>query len=218
MRLADVSIIVCDYNHEKWIERCIRSLNNQILINKNDYEVIIVNDGSKDNTKKILKKLKDLEYLKIINNEKNIGLSKSINKAIKISTGRYIVRVDSDDYVARNFIYLLKLFLDKNNEYQAVTADYYRVTSDEKVIDKNNSSLNEIACGIMFRKEALIGIGMYDEKFSMREGHELKKRFLKKYKIGRLEIPIYKYRQHDKNRTLTKKKTLNFFDKKLNIK
>ena len=70
----------------------------------------------------------------------------------------------------------------------------------------------------MFRKEALIGIGMYDEKFSMREGHELKKRFLKKYKIGRLEIPIYKYRQHDKNRTLTKKKTLNFFDKKLKIK
>ena len=218
MRLADVSIIVCAYNHEKWIERCIRSLNNQILINKNDYEVIIVNDGSKDNTKKILKKLKDLEYLKIINNEKNIGLSKSINKAIKMSTGRYIVRVDSDDYVARNFIYLLKLFLDKNNEYQAVAADYYRVTSDEKVIDKNNSSLNEIACGIMFRKEALIGIGMYDEKFSMREGHELKKRFLKKYKIGRLEIPIYKYRQHDKNRTLTKKKTLNFFDKKLKIK
>ena len=51
MRLADVSIIVCAYNHEKWIERCLRSLNNQILINKNDYEVIIVNDGSKDNTK-----------------------------------------------------------------------------------------------------------------------------------------------------------------------
>ena len=53
MRLADVSIIICAYNHEKWIERCVRSLNNQILINKNDYEVIIVNDGSKDNTKKI---------------------------------------------------------------------------------------------------------------------------------------------------------------------
>ena len=109
MRLADVSIIICAYNHEKWIERCVRSLNNQILINKNDYEVIIVNDGSKDNTKKILKKLSDLEYLKIINNKKNIGLARSINKAIKISTGRYIVRVDSDDYVARNFIYLLKI-------------------------------------------------------------------------------------------------------------
>ena len=182
MRLADVSIIICAYNHEKWIERCVRSLNNQILINKNDYEVIIVNDGSKDNTKKILKKLSDLEYLKIINNKKNIGLARSINKAIKISTGRYIVRVDSDDYVARNFIYLLKLFLDKNKEYQAVASDYYRVTSDEKVIDKNNSLIHEIACGIMFRKEALIGIGMYDEKFSMREGHELKKRFLKNIK------------------------------------
>jgi len=188
LRLADVSIIICVYNHEKWIERCVRSLNNQILISKNDYEVIIVNDGSKDNTKKILKKLSNLEYVKILNNKKNIGLAKSINKAIKICTGRYIVRVDSDDYVARNFIYLLKLFLDKNHEYQAVASDYYRVTSDEKIIDKKNSLIHEIACGIMFRKESLIGIGMYDEKFSMREGHELKKRFLKKYKIGRLKF------------------------------
>ena len=64
--------------------------------------------------------------------------------------------------------------------------------------------------GIMLRKEALIGIGMYEKIFT-REGHELKKRFLKKYKIVKVEIPIYKYRQHDKNRTLTKKKKFKFF-------
>lgn len=218
MKLVDVSVIVCTHNHEKWIERCVRSLDNQILLDKNNFEVIIVNDSSKDNTKKILKNLKKLSYLKIINNDKNIGLSKSINKAIKISTGRYIVRVDSDDYVARNFIYLLKLYLDKNKEYQAVASDYYRVSSDEKIIDKNNCFKNEIACGIMFRKETLIGIGMYNETFSMREGHELKKRFTKKYKLGRVEFPIYKYRQHDDNRTRTKKKMLKIFDKKLKKK
>jgi glycosyltransferase involved in cell wall biosynthesis len=218
LKLVDVSVIVCTHNHEKWIERCVRSLDNQILLDKNNFEVIIVNDSSKDNTKKILKNLKKLSYLKIINNDKNIGLSKSINKAIKISTGRYIVRVDSDDYVARNFIYLLKLYLDKNKEYQAVASDYYRVSSDEKIIDKNNCFKNEIACGIMFRKETLIGIGMYNETFSMREGHELKKRFTKKYKLGRVEFPIYKYRQHDDNRTRTKKKMLKIFDKKLKKK
>ena len=218
MKLVDVSVIVCTHNHEKWIERCVRSLDNQILLDKNNFEVIIVNDSSKDNTKKILKNLKKLSYLKIINNDKNIGLSKSINKAIKISTGRYIVRVDSDDYVARNFIYLLKLYLDKNKEYQAVASDYYRVSSDEKIIDKNNCFKKEIACGIMFRKETLIGIGMYNETFSMREGHELKKRFTKKYKLGRVEFPIYKYRQHDDNRTRNKKKMLKIFDKKLKKK
>ena len=215
MKLADISVIVCTYNHEKWIERCIRSLDNQILINKSDYEVIIVNDKSKDNTKKILKKFSKLNYIKIISNSKNIGLSKSINKAIKSSTGRYIVRVDSDDYVSRKFLYLLRFFLEKNKEYHAVASDYYEVSSEEKILQKINCLKKEIACGVMFRKESLIGIGMYNENFLMREGHELKKRFQKKYKIGRLELPVYKYRQHEKNRTKTKIKTLKIYDRKL---
>jgi len=218
LKLSDISVIVCAYNHEKWIERCIRSLNNQSFINRQDFEVIIVNDGSTDNTYKILKNLKDLKFLKIINNKKNIGLAKSINKAIKLSSGRYIVRVDSDDYVSRNFLYILKFFLDKNREYQAVATDYYKVSENENIISKINCLKEEIACGVMFRKEALIGIGMYNEKFVMREGHELKKRFQKKYKIARLELPLYKYRQHNKNRTTTKRKTLKLFDKKLKKK
>ena len=115
-------------------------------------------------------------------------------------------------------VLLYNTYLDKNKEYQAVASDYYRVSSDEKIIDKNNCFKNEIACGIMFRKETLIGIGMYNETFSMREGHELKKRFTKKYKLGRVEFPIYKYRQHDDNRTRTKKKMLKIFDKKLKKK
>ena len=71
----------------------------------------------------------------------------------------------------------------------------------------------QIACGIMFRKECLFDIGLYNTEFSMREGHELRIRFEKKFKIGRLEFPMYKYRFHSNNRTIKNKNTLKKFDK-----
>ena len=92
--LIEISIIVCTYNHEKWIERCIRSILNQENIDKKKLELIIINDKSKDKTNDILKKYKDTKILNF-ENKKNLGLPKSINKAIKISSGRYIIRVDS---------------------------------------------------------------------------------------------------------------------------
>ena len=107
-----------------------------------------------------------------------------------------------------------KLFLDKNRYYQALATDYTKVDENENLISRENCSKNEIACGIMFRKESILEIGLYNENFLMREGHELKKRFEKKFKIGRLELPLYKYRIYSKNRTKNKKE-LSKYDKLL---
>ena len=217
VKLPEISVIVCAHNHDKWVERCIRSIKNQVNLEKNEVEIILVDDGSKDYTQKILSNFKDLNGLRLVKNKKNLGLPKSINIAIKLALGRYIVRVDSDDYISRNYLSLAKLYLNMNREYQAVAVDYYKVTDDEKIIEKVNCFKEEIACGIMFRKEALFDIGLYNEKFTMREGHDLKKRFLKKFKLGRLEFPLYKYRQHENNRT-KKISIVKKFDKKLKKK
>lgn len=214
MDLPEISVIVCVYNHEKWIERCIRSLTHQQNINKDEYEIIVVNDCSNDNTSEVLNNLKDIPNLRIIENEVNVGLSSSLNKAIKTARGRYIIRVDSDDYVMRVFLYLTKLFLDLNRQYQAVATDYVIVDEFENIIDKVNCLDEEIACGIMFRKECLFDIGLYSEEFKMREGHNLKKRFVEKFKLGRLEFPLYKYRKHSNNRT-NNKSEVEYYDKKL---
>ena len=209
----DVSVIVCTYNHSKWIERCLRSLLNQDFVKKNEYEVIIIDGNSKDYTQQILKNFK-FENFRFYKNKKNLGLPESLNKGIKLSLGKYVVRVDSDDYIRRNFIYLTKLFLNLNREYQAVAVDYYKVDNNEVFISKNSCIKDEIACGIMFRKECLFDIGLYNPKFKMREGHEMKIRFEKKHKIGHLNLPLYKYRFHETNRTKNKKK-LKKFDEKL---
>ena len=199
--LPEISVIVCSYNHDKWLERCIRSLAHQEDIDPSSYEVIVVNDASTDNTESVLSNLEFLPRLRVIRNDANIGLPASLNKAIRLALGRYVVRVDSDDYVARRFLSLMRLFLNMNREYQAVAVDYIKIDEFESVIEKVNCLEQEIACGVMFRKECLFDIGLYDEAFKMREGHNLRRRFEQKFRVARLEFPLYKYRHHGTNRT-----------------
>jgi cellulose synthase/poly-beta-1,6-N-acetylglucosamine synthase-like glycosyltransferase len=146
--------------------------------------------------------MSDVLNIKLINNEKNIGLPASLNKILSVSRGRYFVRVDCDDYVSDHFLYYMSLFLDLNRKNQAVACDYREVNNSGDVVDYHISSLeNPIACGVMFTYEALCEIGFYDEKFKMREGHDLISRFLNKFKLFYLPVPLYRYRLHGANRT-----------------
>lgn len=96
-----LSIIVPAYKVEKYIEKCIRSLENQD-ISPNDYEIIITNDGSPDNCKSIVEKLQ-LEFNNIILiNQENQGVSVARNNAIAEAKGKYIMPIDPDDYVLPN--------------------------------------------------------------------------------------------------------------------
>lgn len=90
------SVIMCAYNLEKIVNIAIESVLNQKFDN---YELIIVNDGSLDNTLEVLKKYEEKANgkIRVINNKKNIGLSASRNKAIAQAKGKYIVHLDGDD-------------------------------------------------------------------------------------------------------------------------
>jgi hypothetical protein len=69
-----------------------------------------------------------------------------------------------------------------------------------------NAEEKPIACGIMFRKDFLYDVGLYDESFKAREEEDLRIRFLKKYKIYNIILPLYRYRMHDNNLTKDKQK------------
>lgn len=212
--LPDISVIVCSYNHEKWVERCIRSLTHQKHISGKEYEIILIDDCSDDNTAEIVGNL-GVRNLTFIRNEKNLGLPSSLNKAIRRAKGRYIIRVDSDDFIARETLYFMKFFLDKNRHYQGVACDYVKVSADEGEMYRKHAMEDEIACGVMYRKECLFDIGLYNEQFDMREGHELRRRVLEKYRLAHLELPFYKYREHDANRTNDKEQVAKY-DQMLN--
>lgn len=107
------SIIVPVYNVEKYVIKCLDSLKNQTIENKK-YEVIIVNDGSTDNCEKIIKDyIKNLSNFKLFT-KKNGGLSSARNYGIKKASGKYLLFVDSDDYIDINSLKILENNLENN--------------------------------------------------------------------------------------------------------
>lgn len=197
-KMPIISVLVTAYNIEKYIGRCIRSLLNQTMPRDN-YEIIVVNDCSFDRTLFALEVFES--DIQLLNNPKRMGLPKSLNKGIQHAKGRYIVRVDGDDYVNREFLNILSLHLDWNPQLNAVACDYFLVDDLENVLGTKSCLENPIACGVMFRIEELIDIGLYDENFILREDEDLRIRFLKKYSIDRVQLPLYRYRRHNGNIT-----------------
>ena len=138
--MADISIIVPIYNAEKYLNKCIDSLVNQT---KKELEFILVNDGSTDSSEDIIKSYKDkrIKYFK----NKNQGIGKTRNFGIDKATGKYLMFLDSDDYLDINACEKLynKAIKEKSD---LVVFDFYRVEERLKEVTINNfksSSLKE---------------------------------------------------------------------------
>jgi glycosyltransferase involved in cell wall biosynthesis len=193
-----ISVIIPAHNAERFIGRAIRSVLNQTLP-PGEHEVIAVNDASADRTTYALELFKD--EITILNNERRLGLPGSLNRAVRAARGKYVVRVDADDYVRSDYLFVLQRFLEDNNYMDAVACDYMLVDDTENIIERRNCLTHPIGCGIMFRTAQLIDIGLYDDNFLMHEDRDLRARFLKKYAIHRVELPLYRYRRHQDNMT-----------------
>jgi GT2 family glycosyltransferase len=198
----DISVIVTNYNYGKLIRRCIRSLLNQ-NINSNNYEIIIVDDASSDESIQAIKIFENYKNIKIIKNKKNMGVGACSQIGLENSKGKYFIRVDSDDFVQPPFLYMLYNFLKFNNKYVAVTCDYYLTDNEERILSVQEFKKNTIACGIMFRTSYLEIIGSYNKSKRIFEDKDLYKR-INKNKIYHLPVPLYNYVQHKKS--LTSKK------------
>jgi len=112
--------------------------------------------------------------------------------------------LDSDDYLAENFLYITGLFLNSNN-WDAVATDYFKVNLKGTKIKKESAKKNPIACGILFRRKCLEKINFYNQKLRINEEVDLMKRFLKKYKLGFINLPLYRYTKHRNSLTGIKK-------------
>lgn len=201
MKRPLVTVIVAAYNQEKFIGRCIRSLLAQNFP-KDNFEIIVVDDGSNDKTAYALELFTG--DITVIKNKKNKGLPASLNIALKKTKSEFFIRVDSDDFVSRNFLLHIHAFISLNNHMNAVACDYNLVDDEENVIERKDCMQDPIACGIMFRTKQVIEIGGYDENFLVHEERDLRYRFLKKYSIFQLAMPLYRYRRHDNNITNNK--------------
>ena len=140
-----ISVVIPVYNGEEYIERCVQSVLNQENVN---LEIIIINDGSKDNTLKILKKYENNNNIKIID-VPNGGVSKARNIGINNANGEYIGFIDCDDTIPKNYYYKLYKALSQNNADIAICGmkkvfgdkeDIVDIEINEKILDKSKFS------------------------------------------------------------------------------
>lgn len=125
-----ISTIIPVYNSEKYLNKCIDSILNQSIGN-NNIEIILVNDGSTDNSKEIIKK-----YINLYNNiiyieQENLGAGSARNNGLKNAHGKYISFIDSDDWIETN-MYELMYNRALSNEYDIVSCNYTTINGKNK--------------------------------------------------------------------------------------
>ena len=193
-----VSVIITAYNYARYLERAIRSVQDQSLDSRN-YEIIIVDDASTDETTVVLENYAD--SIRIFRMEKNIGLAAARNFGIKKARGQYVVFLDADDYIQHDMLKIQSVFLSENNRLDAVSIDYYLVNEFGDHLEWVSAAEKPIACGVMFRKDRMFDTGLYDDSFRAREDEDMRIRFLKKFNIYNIILPLYRYRRHGNNLT-----------------
>lgn len=160
-----ISVIVAVYNTEKYVEKCLNSLLNQTYKN---IEIIVVEDGSTDNSKEVLKKYANNKKIKIIYNKKNSGLSYSRNVGLENATGDYIGYIDSDDYVDLDYYEkLMQAIVDNKAEIAICDIKVVDEETNTEVISRccNSDEFNVYnvvdnglaasACNKLFKKELI---------------------------------------------------------------
>ena len=118
-KVADISIIITNYNYGRYLDRCIRSCLKQRNVN---CQIVVVDDCSTDNTEEVILPFKNkITFLKT---EKNLGVAAASNLGIDYAMGRFIIRVDADDFIHEDTCYFLIRYLQMNRDAFCVSCDY----------------------------------------------------------------------------------------------
>ncbi len=211
MAAVKISVIMGIYNCAEYLDAAIQSIIHQTYSN---WELILCDDGSTDNTYEIAKNYTSLypEKIKLIKNPENLGLNKTLNKCLRLAEGEYIARMDGDDISLPHRFETEVAFLDSHPDYAIVSCpmDYF----DQDGIFASASVRSEIPqkqdflkgtpfchAPCMVRREAYLAVDGYTEapKFLRVEDYNL---WVKMYRAGfrgfNLSAPLYQMRD-DRN-------------------
>lgn len=207
-----VSVIIPVYNVNKYIDKCISSIVSQSYTN---IEIILIDDNSNDGTvdKCIQWQKKDIR-IKVVSSDKNMGVSYERNRGISLACGEYIVFVDSDDYVEKDYI---KLLLNNIDKADIVCCGYIRISDEKKsivleengLISRESFFFNSLCTGIIHSscwnkmfKTAIIRENnlWFKTDIAVGEDMEFLIRYLKKCsKYYYISKPLYYYRKNNQS-------------------
>ncbi|MFA6226872.1 MAG: glycosyltransferase family 2 protein [Candidatus Paceibacterota bacterium] len=191
-----ISVIICTYNREKFIERAIRSALAQSF---SDFEIIVMDDASSDNTEKIVRDLiQDNAKIKYFKNDTNLGISKNRNKALNTAQGKYIAILDSDDFwIDNNKLRKQVDFLENNLDYILIGSNIKIIDEKENFIKNTDFETEDVEIrkkilksnqiphsSVMYKKDTVEKINGYNERLSCDEDLDL---FLRLGRFGKMK-------------------------------
>ena len=205
-KLPLITVYITNYNYGRYIAQSITSVLNQTYQN---FELIIIDDGSVDNSKKIINQFSKNKKIRVVF-QKNKGLIISNNIAIKLCRGEYIVRLDADDWLDVNFLQIMTNHITKTKDCAMVFCNYYETNIKGEVVKhfyrhefKKVKLLDQPAHGAcsLINVKILKELGGYDNSFNCQDGVDLWLKIINKYKVKNVNLPLFFYRQHNRNLT-----------------
>jgi glycosyltransferase involved in cell wall biosynthesis len=202
-----VTVYVTNFNYANYIEQSIESVLAQTYTN---FELIIIDDGSTDNSREIINSFIENTNVRVIFQE-NKGLIASNNIAVRAAQGKYVMRLDADDYLDPNALLVLVNAIEKSNETALIFPDYYYVDADGEVTGQERrhdfnegvTLLDQPAHGActLIRRNCLLEVGGYSPEFTCQDGWDLWLKLTENYSVENVNLPLFYYRKHNTNLT-----------------
>ena len=202
------------YNGEKYLREAIDSILNQTF---KDFEFLIINDGSTDSTAEILQSYQD-PRIRVINNEKNIGLTKSLNKGLKLAKGEYIARMDADDISMPERLQEQVDMLEQKSGLGVVGTRHCVIDEKGNIKSEAKNYGNPVILrwkllfnnvfthsSVMMRKKAYEDSGGYNPEFEASQDYDLWSRIVKKWQIGLVPKILCHWRKRVEHSITTEK-------------
>ncbi len=186
-----ISVIVRTYNSAAFVEHALKSIFDQTLP-CSFYEIIVVDDGSSDDTKKIL--ARHHGKIRVVFQE-HLGAMRALNVGIKNARGNYIILLDSDDTFEPAILEKMRALAALHPDAEFIYCDYYEKAMGAgatKIIPTGDNIFNCVAEGILFRKTLLEEIGLYDESLFFPE-YDVLIKIYKNHKGLHIPQPLFTY-------------------------
>tara|TARA_B100000886_G_scaffold103507_1_gene68815 strand:+ start:261 stop:1253 length:993 start_codon:yes stop_codon:yes gene_type:complete len=193
-----ISVLLCVFNGEKWIKDSVDSILNQTF---KEFEFIIINDGSTDNTKRILEEYENQNSKIRLINQVNMGLTASLNYGLTIAKGKWIARIDSDDIALPQRLEKQYIYAERTNSclvgcQAKFLTDNNKIISTYKVPNEHRKLVNNLVhqkiffshSSAFFKKESALKVGNYRKLMRKSQDYDL---WLRMSEIGKINCTKY---------------------------
>jgi glycosyltransferase involved in cell wall biosynthesis len=205
------------YNGERFLRPAIESILCQTF---KDFEFIIVDDGSTDSSVTIIRSYSD-ERIRLLQNTRNLGITRTLNTGLGVSGGEYICRMDADDISLPQRLQIQIDFMDSHRKIALAGSNVILIDfagenrgredhpTQPNLIKRRIFVHNPFAhSSVIIRSSVLKESGYYDPQFLHNEDYDLWLRLAAKYQLANIEEPLLKRRIHEQNITVEKKSEL----------